>query len=173
MLESGAMAANNSSSISSAATATTSEQCADKILQVIPEITHFLRDEVRQYGKPQLSLSQLRILYFLDRHPESCLSEVAEHLDVTRPTMSGAIERLVQQGFVTRTGDPQERRRILLSLTSAGSKYQLQVYQALLDRIGQRLSSLSDEDTSKIMVGLLLLETIFCGFDNENNPKKS
>ena len=167
------MAANNSSSIPSAATAITAEQCANKILQVIPEITHFLRDEVRQYGKPRLSLSQLRILYFLDHHPQSSLSEVAEYLDVTRPTMSGAIERLVKQGFVTRTGDPIERRRILLSLTSAGGKYQQQVYQSLLDRIGQKLNSLSDEDTSKIMAGLLLLETIFCWFDNDNNPKKS
>lgn len=161
MLESGAMAANNSSSISSAATATTSEQCADKILQVIPEITHFLRDEVRQYGKPQLSLSQLRILYFLDRHPESCLSEVAEHLDVTRPTMSGAIERLVQQGYVQRDNNPIERRQILLSLTSTGSKYQQQVYQALLARIEQQLNSLSEQQNKQVMEVLLLLEKIF------------
>lgn len=156
------MAANNSSSISSsAATATTSEQCADKILQVIPEITHFLRDEVRQYGKPQLSLSQLRILYFLDRHPESCLSEVAEHLDVTRPTMSGAIERLVQQGYVQRDNNPIERRQILLSLTSTGSKYQQQVYQALLARIEQQLNSLSEKQSKQVMEVLLLLEKIF------------
>ena len=156
------MAANKSPSIPSAATETTSGQCAGKILQVIPQITHFLRDEVRQYGKPQLSLSQLRILYFLDHHPESCLSEVAKYLDVTRPTMSGAIERLVKQGFVTRTGDPQERRRILLSLTSAGSKYQQQMYQTLRECIEQKLGLLSDEETSQIMMGLLLLETIFC-----------
>ena len=155
------MAANNSSSIPSAATATTSQQCADKILQVIPEITHFLRDEVRQYGKPQLSLSQLRILYFLDRHPKSCLSEVAEHLDVTRPTMSGAIERLVQQGYVKRDNNPIERRRVLLSLTSTGSKYQQQVYQALLARIEQQLNSLSEKQSKQVMEVLLLLEKIF------------
>ena len=154
------MAANNSSSIPSAATATTckttSGQCAEKILQIIPEITHFLRDEVRSYGKPQLSLSQLRILYFLDRHPESCLSEVAEHLDVTRPTMSGAIERLVQQGYVQRDNNPIERRRVLLSLTLAGSKYQQQVYQALLARIEQQLNSLSEKQSKQVMEVLLL-----------------
>ena len=167
------MTANKSSSIPSAATVIISGQCAGKILQVIPEITHFLRDEVRQYGKPRLSLSQLRTLYFLEHHPESSLSEVAEHLDVTRPTMSGAIERLVKQGLVTRTGDPQERRRILLSLTSAGGKYQQQVYQTLLGCIEQRLGSLSEEEISQIMAGLLLLETVLCGIGSQNNPKKS
>lgn len=155
------MAANNYSSIPSAATEITSKQCAGKILQIIPEINHFLRDEVRQYGKPQLSLSQLRILYFLERHPESSLSEVAEHLDVTRPTMSGAIERLVQQGYVKRDNNPQERRQVLLSLTSIGGKYQQHVYQTLLARIEQRLNSLCDQQTKQVMEVLLLLETIF------------
>lgn len=115
------MAANNSSSTSSVATENYSQQCAEKILQVIPAITHFLRDEVREYGKPQLSLSQLRILCFLERHPKSSLSEIAEYIDVTRPTMSEAIERLVKQGYVQRVSNPQERRQVLLSLTSTTS----------------------------------------------------
>ncbi len=96
------MTKSNSSSLPSAQTAADTAQqcagkCASKILQVIPEITHFLRDEVRQYDEPRLSLSQLRILYFLNHYPESSLSKVAKHLDVTRSTMSEAIERLVQQ----------------------------------------------------------------------------
>lgn len=167
------MAANKSPSISSAATAITSQQCAGKILQIIPEITHFLRDEVRKYGQPRLSLSQLRILYFLDHHPESCLSEVAQYLDVTPPTMSGAIERLVQQGLVTRINDPQERRRILLSLTSTGSKYQQQVYQALVERIEQKLNSLSQKQSGQIVEGLLLLETVFSAANNGDRTQKS
>lgn len=161
------MAANNSSSIPPAS-AFTSKQCADKILQVIPQITHELRDQVRQYSSPQLSLSQLRIMYFLERHPESSLSEVAEYLDVTRPTMSGAIERLVKQGFVTRTGDPQERRRILLSLTPAGDQYQQQVYQDLKACIEQKLKTLSERQNSQLITGLLLLETVFSEIEKKS-----
>lgn len=166
------MATNHSPSIPSAqAKALTSQQCADKILQVIPQITHFLRNEVRKLEQPRLSLSQLRILYFLDHHPKSSLSEVAEQLDVTRSTMSGAIELLVQQGFVARLNDPQERRRILLSLTSAGRQYQQQIYQALLTSIEQRLISLSDKQSSQIMASLLLLESLFTEADKDNHTK--
>lgn len=160
------MAKSNSSSLQSAKTAAdttqnTTEQCASKILQVIPEITNFLRDRVRQYDEPRLSLSQLRILYFLNHYPESSLSKVAKHLDVTRATMSEAIERLVQQGLVLRVNDPQERRSILLSLTSAGGKYQQQVYQTLLTSIEQKFNSLSDQQTKQVLEVLVLLETIF------------
>lgn len=163
------MIKSNSSLPSAKTPADTAKQCAGKILQVIPEITHFLRDEVRQYDEPRLSLSQLRILYFLNHYPESSLSKVAKHLDVTRSTMSEAIERLVQQGLVLRVNDPQERRGILLSLTSAGGKYQQQVYQALLASIEQRLNSLSDKQNSQIIAGLLLLETIFSETNSEAN----
>ncbi|WP_036481201.1 MarR family winged helix-turn-helix transcriptional regulator [Myxosarcina sp. GI1] len=161
------MAVNNFSSTPLAqATGATSKQCASKILQIIPEITYFLRNEVRQYGQPRLSLSQLRILCFLERHPQSSLSEVAEYLDVTRPTTSGAIERLVQQGLVDRASDPQERRKILLSLTSAGREYQQQVYRAMLSRIEKKLGSLSQTQCCQLIDGLLLLETLF----SETNP---
>ncbi|MGF1587714.1 MAG: MarR family winged helix-turn-helix transcriptional regulator [Pleurocapsa sp.] len=178
----------NDSSFPSAQTTALSQQCAGKILQIIPEITHFLRDEVRQYGEsatpksnsgtdavrqPRLSLSQLRILYFLDRHPESSLSEVAQNLDVTRPTMSEAIERLVQNGLVLRVNDPQQRRQILLSLTSAGSKYQQQVYQALLACIEQKLNSLSDQQNSQIIEALLLLEGIISSETDSGDRAKN
>lgn len=155
------MTTNNSDSTSSVAEANSARQCAEKILQVIPVIAHFLRDEVREYGKPNLSLSQLRILCFLERHPESSLSEIAEYIDVTRPTMSQAIERLVKQGYVKRVSNPQERRQVLLSLTSTGDKYQQQVQQALLARIEQKLTSLDDKQDRQVIEVLSLLETIF------------
>lgn len=64
-------------------------------MTVVPAITRFLRAELRRHGHPQFSLSQLRVLYFLNRRPQASLSEVADYLDVTRPTMSAMIERLV------------------------------------------------------------------------------
>lgn len=152
------MAENSSRSLDVTAP---SKKCSEKILKVVPAITHCLRNQVRQFSHPQLSLSQLRILCFLDCHPQSSLSEVAEYLDVTRPTASGAIERLVQQGLVDRSHDPQERRKILLSLTPAGSKYQQQVHQALSKRIEKRLGSLSQKQCSQLIEGLVLLETLF------------
>lgn len=138
-----------------------SHACAANIMTVVPAVTRFLRAELRRHGHPQFSLSQLRVLYFLNRRPQASLSEVADYLDVTRPTMSAMIERLVQRGIVARVDDPQERRRVALTLTAAGTAELDQVYGAAIASVAQRLAGLSDDQIAQVMAGLAILEGVF------------
>jgi DNA-binding MarR family transcriptional regulator len=137
------------------------DQCAADIMTVMPAMMRWLRAEIRHHGQPQLSLSQLRVLYFLDRKPQSSLSEVADYLDVTRPTMSAMIERLVLRGLVHRIDDPSERRRVLLTLTESGSAEKARVYDAALASVAHRLGALSDQERQHISAGLALLSECF------------
>jgi DNA-binding MarR family transcriptional regulator len=136
------------------------DQCATQIMNVIPWVTRFLRSEIRYHGQP-LSLSQLRVLNYLERCPRSSLSKVAEYLDVTRPTMSTMIDRLVQRGFVHRMEDPQERRRILLSLTPEGNGQFQQVTTATCTKVADRLAQLTEPQLEQLMQGLALLGDAF------------
>ena len=139
----------------------TPAQSAASLMTVIPAVTRFLRAELRQHGQPNFSLSQLRVLYFLNRKPQSSLSEVADYLDVTRPTMSAMIERLVQRGFVQRVDDPQERRRVILTLTHNGTAELEKVYGATLASVAGHLEGLSEEQLHQLMAGLSVLERLF------------
>jgi DNA-binding MarR family transcriptional regulator len=140
----------------------TPAQCAADVMTVVPAITRFLRASMRHQGQPQcLSLSQLRVLYFLQRRSPSSLSAVAAYLDVTRPTMSVMIERLVQRGLVQRTNDPIERRRIALSLTPQGKTELDQVYNATLLTVADRLQGLSEPELVQISASLGILGTLF------------
>ncbi|ACB01105.1 MULTISPECIES: MarR family winged helix-turn-helix transcriptional regulator [Cyanophyceae] len=138
-----------------------SSLCAASLMTVIPVVTRFLRAELRTHGQPHFSLSQLRVLYFLNRQPQASLSEVADYLDVTRPTMSAMVERLVQRNLVQRQQDPHERRRIALSLTDHGTAELDRVYGATLASVTQRLEGLSAEQTAQMMQGFTILEGIF------------
>ncbi|MBD2059974.1 winged helix-turn-helix transcriptional regulator [Oculatella sp. FACHB-28] len=142
-------------------TTSASEQCATKIMEVVPGVIRFIRADMRRQGQASVSLSQLRVLWFLNRCPQSSLSEVADDLDVTRPTMSAMIERLVQRGFVNRVEDPEERRRVLLTLTATGSKYLEQVSEATRSKVAGVLSPLSDTELQQLMQGIALLEKAF------------
>lgn len=142
-------------------TTSTSEQCAAKIMEVVPGVIRFIRADMRRQGQTLVSLSQLRVLWFLNRCPQSSLSEVADDLDVTRSTMSVMIERLVQRGFVHRIEDPQERRRVLLTLTTAGAEYLEQVSQATQSKVAGILSPLSDTELQQLMQGIVLLGEAF------------
>ena len=49
------------------------------------------------------------------------LTALADHMGVTAGTMSVAVDRLVKRGYITRSADSADRRRILLRLTAAGA----------------------------------------------------
>jgi DNA-binding MarR family transcriptional regulator len=67
-----------------------------------------------------VSAHQVSILDHLDAVQPTVLGELAEHMGVTPGTMSIAVGRLVQQGYVARVLDPADRRRVQLRLTDAG-----------------------------------------------------
>nr|WP_199294791.1 MarR family transcriptional regulator [Leptolyngbya sp. FACHB-60] len=131
------------------------------MMTTVPAVTRFLRAGIRRHGKPHLSLSQLRVLYFLRRRSQSSLSEVADYLDVTRPTMSAMVERLVQRGLVNRISDPAERRRIILTLTPEGTAEMERVYDATLQTVAARLEGLSEAQLQQVKAGLEILSSIF------------
>ncbi|MGG6238601.1 MarR family winged helix-turn-helix transcriptional regulator [Nodosilinea sp. AN01ver1] len=141
--------------------ALTPTQCAADLMTTVPAVTRFLRAGIRRYGKPHLSLSQLRVLYFLRRRSQSSLSEVADYLDVTRPTMSAMVERLVQRGLIDRISDPNERRRIILTLTPAGEAEMTRVYDATLQTVADRLADLSEAQLQQVQAGLAILSDLF------------
>ncbi len=141
--------------------ALTPTQCAADMMTAVPAVTRFLRAGIRRHGKPHLSLSQLRVLYFLRRRSQSSLSEVADYLDVTRPTMSAMVERLVQRGLVDRVSDPIERRRIILTLTPTGEAEMARVYDATLQTVADRLEGLTEVQLQQVQAGLAILGGLF------------
>ncbi|WP_347404917.1 MarR family transcriptional regulator [Nodosilinea sp. LEGE 06152] len=139
----------------------TPSQCAADLMTTVPAVTRFLRAGIRRHGKPHLSLSQLRVLYFLRRRSRSSLSEIADYLDVTRPTMSAMVERLVQRGLVNRISDPVERRRIILTLTAEGAAQMERVYDTTLQTVADRLAALSETQLQQVQAGLAILADLF------------
>jgi DNA-binding MarR family transcriptional regulator len=65
-------------------------------------------------------MHQMSVLFHL-RHGKDCgVSTIGEHLGVTNAAASQMIDRLVQNGFVERKEDPQDRRVKQLNLTQKG-----------------------------------------------------
>ena len=66
-----------------------------------------------------LSLPQYRILMFLDEGT-TVPSQLANHLAVSRPTITSVVDGLVARGLVERHHHNADRRRIAHALTPAG-----------------------------------------------------
>ena len=78
------------------------------------------RDFKRFMDETGLSFSQLNVLMRLYHGGNSGVSEIGEQMGVTSAAASQAIDRLVLQGLIERTEDPEDRRAKRLALTPKG-----------------------------------------------------
>ena len=80
------------------------------------------RQAEQALGEVDLSLPQYRIMLLLDEG-SAVASRLADALAVSRPTVTSVVDGLVARNLVSRRhGDDGDRRRIGLSLTSAGRR---------------------------------------------------
>lgn len=144
-----------------------SQECAARVMDTIPLVMRFIRANMRANSAASLSIPQLRTLAFLNRSPGASLSDLAEHLGVTCATASATTERLVQRNLVQRIDDPQERRRVLLSLTEDGKHQLKQSQDQTRAHIADLLTGLTEEQISHIEEGLALLKNVFEQTENK------
>ena len=104
-----------------------------------------------------ISARQASILDHLDDVEALSLTDLARHMGVTLSTMSLNADRLERQGYLMRTRDPLDGRRIGLRLTKAGARIKAQ--EKVLDPGALRgmLSRLSPAERKEALHGLGLL----------------
>ncbi len=91
-------------------------------------------------AEADLTLPQYRALAFLHEHGDQAPSVLAGQLAVTRPTITALVDGLVARGWVERTPDPTDRRRVGHRLTPSGARM-----LATADAVaGERLAALAD-----------------------------
>jgi DNA-binding MarR family transcriptional regulator len=96
------------------------DECAREVLEVVPLVMRAIRGELRTHRRGDVSIPQFRTLLFLNGHENASLSEVAEHIGLTLPSMSRIVDILVNRGLATRDTHRGDRRRMTLILTTRG-----------------------------------------------------
>jgi DNA-binding MarR family transcriptional regulator len=145
------------------------ESCARQLVQVVPVLMRLIRRSVLQ-ADPLMSVAHLRILEFLQRSPGASLSEVSAALEVTKATASSHVEKLVKRQLVKRVADPDERRRVVLTLTADGARRLAQVSSISTSMFSEMLAPLPGSNLHRIQDGLNLLEDSAKQYhDNEKN----
>jgi len=147
-----------------------SDETAREILETVPLVMRTIRTHMRRSRSHNLSVPQFRALGFMRRNPGSSLSEVAEHIGLTLPSMSKLIDGLVARGLVERRIHPDDRRRITLNLTGKGSGLLRSARESAKESLAWTLSRLSERERAAIDQAMQILHGLFSRPDEGTLP---
>lgn len=137
------------------------DECAWEVLEVVPQIMRAIRTHMRSHSSSELSVPQFRTLAFLNRYPGASLSDVAEHIGLTLPSMSKLIDGLVARQLVARELSPTDRRCVTLVLTPLGQTTFEAARRATQVQLSQLLAKLSDSERTTVAQAMQILHPIF------------
>lgn len=119
-----------------------------------------LHDFNRYMRSAGLSLPQMTILMHLHYQGPSEVTQVCEMMQVTPAGASQMIERMAQQGVVSREEKPGDRRVRLVTLTEKGRQVVLESIAARQAWIDELVAGLSPAEAGRIGNALLTLTQI-------------
>ncbi len=138
----------------------TAETCASAVLDVVPTVMRAIRAEMRGQ-RSDLSVPQFRSLMFIARHGGPSLLEVAQHLGLTAPSTSKLIDLLEKRSLVTRRASTEDRRRITLGLTAAGSALRRQALSEAQRKLSARMAELAPSELDAVARAMSVLQRSF------------
>jgi MarR family transcriptional regulator, organic hydroperoxide resistance regulator len=134
------------------------DPCVDVLQQWMAVFMHRSMHDFAAYARESgLSVPQLGALFQIHHRGCSGVTDLGEKLGVTSSAASQMLERLVHQGLIRRTEDPNDRRVKQVVLTDKGRDVlQLSIHtrQRWLSDLVQALSS---EEKEQIIVALNIL----------------
>ena len=135
--------------------------CAQELMDTSPQIMQLIRVEMRRGRGSDISVPQFRSLTFIQRNPDSSLSNLAEHLGLTLPSVSKLVDGLVKQKLVIRQESAVDRRRLTLVLTQAGASIVNSSRAGAQANLAKKLSCLSEDELETISKAMQFLRPVF------------
>lgn len=132
---------------------------AKKFWNVFPMMMRTIFAESRR-GANNLAPNHFRVLGALSAR--NCnVSELAEHQNVSLPSMSATIQTLVERGWLERDRSSDDRREINLHMTEEGRRVLASEHRRLTEWVAAKMEDLDETDVKRVERALDILLRLF------------
>ncbi len=104
-----------------------------------------------------LTMAQFKALVVVEGHSGISVCEVGRELGVGESAASLLVDQLVRRGYVGRTSDPADRRRVLLGATAPGQRLLRELRHGRRQSLERWLADLDGDDLEALTRGLRAL----------------
>jgi len=106
-----------------------------------PQPQLLMRDHMGdgEHDLPDLTMPQLNMLMTCHDIGPATIKEIAADLDVSAPSVSAMVDRLVELGVLTREQSLNDRRQVVVRLTESGVNTVLRMEEYMVGALGEVL----------------------------------
>ena len=113
-----------------------------------------------------LTLAQIGLMANVARHPGEHIQDLAARMDLTAPTVSVAVRKLEENGWLRRKEDENDKRASCIFLTEKAVRVVRKMMKQRQKKIAQLLDALSENEQNTL---IQLLQKAFMHMEAEQN----
>jgi DNA-binding MarR family transcriptional regulator len=114
---------------------------------VLLRLARELRKETEQFG---VTGRQVTLLWLIRQNPGLSLRELATEEGISPPALSGHVDRLERQGLIERVRSAEDRRRVGLVVSPAGTRLLRRVRERRTAWLAERLGGLAPDELEAV-----------------------
>jgi DNA-binding MarR family transcriptional regulator len=127
------------------------DQTIERIIQQSVQVFRCLHSgQVQAWMNVDLTMPQLKALVCVAQSGDATSGQIARGLGVSLSTVTGIVDRLSEQGLVTRREDPEDRRITRIQPTPSGRDLVTRLLRYRDERLTSLLASLSPDELATV-----------------------
>jgi DNA-binding MarR family transcriptional regulator len=130
-------------------------ECINKIAGLQRVLAKSMRAHAfKHWMTLSLSTTQVKSLFCIVENERISSKKLADMLDVTPANVTGIVDKLIEQGFVRRVENSEDRRVVFLETTDEGKKLLTNLEQMATEHTTKMLSGLSEDELNHLYLGM-------------------
>ena len=131
------------------------EQMIEKVLTLADNLfRHLLPTVPKDLLTLDITMPQMKIMLILYFNGSVRMSDIAANLDVTLPTATSLVERLVEKSYVNRFNQIDDRRVVLCRLSETGNNAVRHIWESAGQNCRQLLQAVETDKIRLLSEGL-------------------
>lgn len=142
----------------------------EKGRKVHQEIDRMISQVITQENREimNLTIAQMEVIMTVHKEVSISVTELSKILNVSAPSVSTMVERLVEKDILTRTRDRKDRRKVFIAVTAETSRVIEIIEKAILEMFEELIQKIGSETSDMWCKVLIALES---ALENKNESE--
>ena len=133
-------------------------------IAILEKQLYSIRDSFRQHQndirkKYKISSNEMEIILHISEEGPQRMKSVGEKFKIKFSTLTSLVDKIERLNLVKRVNSKEDRRSILITLTSKGRKL-LDEYNSQVSLLAEKIQNTTQEDSMEVLVSSLELASV-------------